>query len=66
MQQVLDLGCGAGRDCYLASALVGEHGSVIGVDMTRNLIEVSPTSAITLTLVYVCGRAWPDFGDAGG
>ena len=66
MQQVLDLGCGAGRDCYLASALVGEQGSVIGVDMTRNLIEVGPTSAVTLTLVHVFGRAWPDSGDAGG
>ena len=66
MQQVLDLGCGAGRDCYLASALVGEQGSVIGVDMTRNLVEVVPTSALTLTLVYVFGKAWPDSGDAGG
>ena len=31
---VLDLGCGSGRDCYLASAMVGEAGKVIGVDMT--------------------------------
>lgn len=31
---VLDLGCGAGRDCYLLSALVGPQGRVIGVDMT--------------------------------
>ncbi|MDP3334451.1 MAG: methyltransferase domain-containing protein [Methylococcaceae bacterium] len=32
---VLDLGCGSGRDCYLLSRLVGEHGRVIGVDMTE-------------------------------
>jgi len=31
---VLDLGCGAGRDVYLLSSLVGPAGFVIGVDMT--------------------------------
>lgn len=31
---VLDLGCGTGQDCYVLSALVGENGSVTGVDMT--------------------------------
>ncbi len=30
----LDLGCGTGRDIYLASGLVGASGRVIGVDMT--------------------------------
>ena len=38
---VLDLGCGSGRDCYLASAIVGEHGRVIGVDMTQEQIDVA-------------------------
>lgn len=32
---VLDLGCGAGRDVYIASQLVGPNGRVIGVDMTE-------------------------------
>lgn len=32
---VLDLGCGTGRDVYTISQLVGEHGHVIGVDMTE-------------------------------
>jgi SAM-dependent methyltransferase len=32
---VLDLGCGAGRDCYVLSQLVGEHGRVVGVDMSE-------------------------------
>lgn len=31
---VLDLGCGTGRDVYIASKLVGPSGHVIGVDMT--------------------------------
>jgi len=38
---VLDLGCGAGRDGYLLSKLVGEHGRVIGVDMTAEQLEVA-------------------------
>jgi ubiquinone/menaquinone biosynthesis C-methylase UbiE len=38
---VVDLGCGTGRDCYLASQLVGESGRVIGIDMTDNQLEVA-------------------------
>ena len=36
---VLDLGSGAGFDCFLASARVGEKGRVIGVDMTPEMLE---------------------------
>lgn len=39
--KVLDLGCGAGRDCYILSSLVGEHGQVVGVDMTPEQLEVA-------------------------
>lgn len=38
---VLDLGCGAGRDCYLLSRLVGERGRVVGVDMTDEQLAVA-------------------------
>jgi ubiquinone/menaquinone biosynthesis C-methylase UbiE len=38
---VLDLGCGTGRDVYVASKLVGESGRVIGVDMTTEQIEIA-------------------------
>ena len=38
---VLDLGCGTGRDVYLASKLVGETGFAIGVDMTKEQIETA-------------------------
>ncbi|MGH8165380.1 MAG: methyltransferase domain-containing protein, partial [Rhodanobacteraceae bacterium] len=38
---VLDLGSGSGRDVYLLSALVGEHGRVTGVDMTPQQMEVA-------------------------
>lgn len=36
---VLDLGAGAGIDCFLASAKVGPSGRVIGVDMTPEMID---------------------------
>jgi ubiquinone/menaquinone biosynthesis C-methylase UbiE len=38
---VLDLGCGTGRDVFLASKLVGPEGRVIGVDMTDEQLEVA-------------------------
>jgi arsenite methyltransferase len=37
-ETVLDLGSGAGIDCFLAAAAVGENGKVIGVDMTPEMI----------------------------
>jgi arsenite methyltransferase len=36
---VLDLGAGAGLDCFLAGSKVGLKGKVIGVDMTPEMIE---------------------------
>lgn len=38
---VLDLGCGSGLDVYIAAKLVGEHGQVIGVDMTQEQLDVA-------------------------
>jgi SAM-dependent methyltransferase len=38
-ETVLDLGSGAGFDCFLAAREVGPAGSVIGVDMTPEMIE---------------------------
>lgn len=38
---VLDLGCGTGRDVFILSRLVGPKGQVIGVDMTREQLEVT-------------------------
>lgn len=36
---ILDLGSGAGFDCFLAAAKVGATGRVIGVDMTTEMLE---------------------------
>jgi SAM-dependent methyltransferase len=38
-EAVLDLGSGAGFDCFLAAGRVGPTGRVIGVDMTPEMIE---------------------------
>jgi arsenite methyltransferase len=38
-ETVLDLGSGAGFDCFLAAARVGKSGKVIGVDMTAEMIK---------------------------
>lgn len=38
-ETVLDLGSGAGFDCFLASKKVGDKGLVIGVDMTPEMLS---------------------------
>ena len=38
---ILDLGCGAGHDVYIASQLVGSTGRVVGIDMTREQLDVA-------------------------
>jgi arsenite methyltransferase len=35
---VLDLGSGAGNDCFIARAIVGENGKVTGLDMTEPMV----------------------------
>ena len=44
-QTIVDLGSGAGNDCFVAGRLVGDDGQVIGVDMTRNMIELAKENA---------------------
>ncbi len=39
--RILDLGSGSGRDCYVLAQWVGEKGSVLGVDMTEEQLEVA-------------------------
>jgi len=38
-ETVLDLGSGAGFDCFLAARQVGKSGKVIGVDMTPEMLD---------------------------
>lgn len=42
---VIDLGSGAGNDCFIARAETGETGKVIGIDFTPAMIEKARTNA---------------------
>jgi SAM-dependent methyltransferase len=44
-ETVIDLGSGAGFDCFLAAKQVGEHGRVIGVDMTPEMLDKARENA---------------------
>jgi len=44
-QVVLDLGSGAGFDCFLAARAVGRSGRVIGVDMTHEMLSKARQNA---------------------
>lgn len=45
---VVDLGSGAGFDCFLAARQVGPHGRVIGVDMTHEMLRKARDNAARL------------------
>lgn len=42
---VIDLGSGAGNDCFIARAETGENGKVIGIDFTPAMIEKARVNA---------------------
>ena len=44
-ETVLDLGSGAGFDCFLASSKVGPKGKVIGIDMTAEMLDRAKENA---------------------
>jgi arsenite methyltransferase len=52
-ETVLDLGSGAGFDAFLACMKVGVEGHVIGVDMTREMVEKAKVNAESLGLKNV-------------
>jgi arsenite methyltransferase len=45
---IVDLGSGAGNDCFIARSLVGEAGRVIGIDMTEAMIAKAKANAAKL------------------
>lgn len=53
---VLDLGSGAGLDCFLAARQVGPEGKVIGVDMTPDMLVKAEANRIRLGLTNVVFR----------
>jgi arsenite methyltransferase len=47
---VVDLGSGAGNDCFVARAVAGENGKIIGIDMTDVMINLARENAEKLNL----------------
>lgn len=45
---VVDLGSGAGNDVFVARAIVGDEGKVIGIDMTEEMIERANVNNVKL------------------
>jgi SAM-dependent methyltransferase len=50
---VIDLGSGAGNDCFVARSLTGESGMVIGIDMTEAMIEKARINAAKIGFANV-------------
>ena len=50
---VLDLGSGAGNDCFVARAIVGDSGKVTGLDMTEPMIIKAKGNALKLGYLNV-------------
>ncbi len=42
---VIDLGSGAGNDCFIARAVTGETGKIVGIDFTEAMISKARTNA---------------------
>jgi SAM-dependent methyltransferase len=53
---VLDLGSGAGNDCFVVRAIVGETGKVTGLDMTEQMIEKARENSTKLN--FICTRRY--------
>jgi SAM-dependent methyltransferase len=52
-ETVLDLGAGAGFDCFLAARQVGPTGRVIGVDMTPDMVSRARANAVKVKATNV-------------
>src|SRR5512132_4199960 len=52
-EQVLDLGSGAGTDSLIAAQMVGEHGHVMGIDMTAAMLAKARAAAAELGVTNV-------------
>jgi ubiquinone/menaquinone biosynthesis C-methylase UbiE len=52
-ETVLDLGSGAGLDCFVAAKQVGETGRVIGLDMTPDMLKLANENKAKLGVTNV-------------
>jgi SAM-dependent methyltransferase len=49
-ESVLDIGCGSGFDCIVASHLVGPSGRVVGVDITLEMVQKATSVSRRLSI----------------
>ncbi len=61
-EKVVDIGCGAGIDSFIAAGMVGPSGQVIGVDMTPAMIQKAQAAAVEARLPHLQFRE--GFGEA--
>jgi SAM-dependent methyltransferase len=52
-ERVVDVGSGAGFDSFIAAGQVGPGGQVVGIDMTREMLDKSRATAAQLELGHV-------------
>lgn len=52
-EHVVDVGCGAGFDSFVAAGQIGADGRVVGIDMTAEMITKARDTARTLGLTNV-------------
>lgn len=50
---VLDLGSGAGNDCFVARSIVGDKGKVIGLDFATNMLKKAKENASKLAYTNI-------------
>ena len=56
-EKVVDVGSGAGFDCFIAAQQVGPRGRVVGIDMLDAMLEKAQASAARMGLTNVEFRA---------
>jgi SAM-dependent methyltransferase len=52
-ERVVDIGSGAGFDCFVARSKVGATGHVVGVDMTEEMLDKSRKTALAMGISNV-------------
>jgi SAM-dependent methyltransferase len=52
-ERVVDVGSGAGFDCFVAAHHVGHSGQVVGIDMTDEMLSKSRATAASMGLAQV-------------
>jgi arsenite methyltransferase len=56
-ERIVDVGSGAGFDCFVAAHHVGPSGRVVGVDMTKEMLSKARTTATSIGYKHVEFRA---------